>query len=84
MSGSSKCGICEDLIKKGDVRVGKKIYDTRRAKLNRPYFRWHHLKCFGENTGNLEYYDAGEDLPGFLSLSNDDQKIVKSKIILLS
>ena len=79
-SNSSKCGVCETLIVKGDVRVGKKIYDTRRAKLNGPYDRWHHLKCFTENAQDLEYYNDGGDLPGISSLLGEDKTSVQSKI----
>ena len=38
-SGGSKCGICEDKIPKGAVRIGKKEYDSTRAKMYGPYDR---------------------------------------------
>ena len=79
-SASSKCGICEEAIKKGDVRIGKKIYNTRMAKLNGPYDRWHHLQCFAEKAQSLEFYKPGEDLPGLASLSDDDRKEIRSQI----
>ena len=79
-SGSSKCGICEEAIKKGDVRIGKKIYNTKMAKLNGPYDRWHHLECFAEKSQSLEFYKTGEDLPGIASLSECDRKEVRSQI----
>ena len=79
-SGSSKCGICEEVIKKGEVRVGKKIYNTKMAKLNGPYDRWHHLQCFAEKAHDLDYYKDGEELPGISSLSEDDKKEIQSKI----
>ena len=79
-SGSSKCGICEEKIKKEDIRVGKRIYDTRMAKLNGPYDRWHHVQCFADKSKNLEFYDSGEKLPGISSLSEEDFKMVGSKI----
>ena len=79
-SGSSKCGICEEKIKKEDIRVGKRIYDTRMAKLNGPYDRWHHVQCFADKSKKLEFYDNGEKLPGISSLSEEDFKMVGSKI----
>ena len=79
-SGSSKCGICEEVIKQGEVRIGKKIHNTRMAKLNGPYDRWHHLQCFAEKAHDLEYYKDGEELPGISSMSEDDKKEIRSKI----
>ena len=79
-SGSSKCGICEEKIKKGDIRVGKKIYDTRMAKLNGPYDRWYKLQCFADKSTSLEFYDNGDKLNGISTLSEEDAKIVCSKV----
>ena len=75
-SGSSKCGICEEKIRKEDIRVGKKVYDTRMAKLNGPYDRWHHLQCFGDKCKRLEFYDNGDKLTGISSLSKEDKEMV--------
>ena len=79
-SGSSKCGICQDKIKREDIRVGKKVYDTRMAKLNGPYDRWHHLQCFAHKSKELEFFDNGDMLPGISTLSEEDRKMVESKI----
>lgn len=79
-SGSSKCGICEEKIKKEDIRVGKRIYDTRMAKLNGPYDRWHHLECFAIKSKSLEFYDSGDKLTGISTLSEEDAKMVSSKV----
>lgn len=38
-SGGSACGICEAKIPKGAVRIGKKEYDSVRAKMYGPYDR---------------------------------------------
>jgi hypothetical protein len=38
-SGVSKCGACEEKIPKGHVRIGKKEYDSTRAKMYGPYDR---------------------------------------------
>ena len=79
-SGSSKCGICEEKIKKGEIRVGKKIYDTRMAKLNGPYDRWYRLQCFADKSESLEFYDNGDKLNGIATLSEEDAKMVSSKV----
>ena len=79
-SGSSKCGICEEKIKKEDIRVGKRIYDTRMAKLNGPYDRWHHLECFAIKSESLEFYDRGDKITGVSTLSEEDAKMVSSKV----
>ena len=36
-SGASGCGVCEEKIPKGSVRIGKKEYDSTRAKMYGPY-----------------------------------------------
>jgi poly [ADP-ribose] polymerase len=38
-SGGSVCGACEEKIPKGAVRIGKKEYDSTRAKMYGPYDR---------------------------------------------
>lgn len=79
-SGASKCGVCEEKIPKGEVRAGKKEYESQRAKMYGPYDRWHHIACFVEKREDLEYFDSGDAMAGFKTLSADDQASVKSKI----
>lgn len=79
-SGASKCGVCEEKIAKGHVRAGKKEYDSQRAKMYGPYDRWHHIPCFVQKKDELEYFDAGEAMAGFKTLSPDDQDMIKSSI----
>ena len=38
-SGGSVCGICEEKIPKAAVRIGKKEYESTRAKMYGPYDR---------------------------------------------
>ena len=45
-----------------------------------PYDRWHHISCFAEKREDLEYFDSGEKMGGFMSLSGDDQSNVKTKL----
>lgn len=64
----------------GLPRIGKKDIDSQRAKMYGPYDRWHHVACFAEKREELEYYDAGEDLAGFKTISADDQKLVRESL----
>ncbi len=79
-SGASKCGVCEEKIKKGEVRAGRKEYESQRAKMYGPYDKWHHIACFVKNRDDLEYFDGGDAMAGFMTLSPDDQTMVKSAI----
>ena len=45
-----------------------------------PYDKWHHIGCFAEKREELEYFDSGDKMGGFMSLSADDQNNIKSKI----
>ncbi|XP_040581358.1 poly [ADP-ribose] polymerase 1 [Lepeophtheirus salmonis] len=79
-SGGAKCNVCEEKIKKGLVRVSKKEYQSERALRYGPYDAWNHLKCFAQKQEELGYFDSGDSLDGFKTLSQDDQKEVKSLI----
>ena len=70
-SGASKCGVCKEKIKMGNVRVGKKEYDSQRAKMYKPYFKWHHILCFVDQREMLEYFDAGDAMAGFTLLGRE-------------
>ena len=45
-----------------------------------PYDRWHHIECFAEKREDLEYYDGGEIMAGFMKLSAEDQNAIKAKL----
>ena len=45
-----------------------------------PYDRWHHIECFAKNREDLEFFDAGEKMAGFMTLSADDQNLLKAKL----
>ncbi len=64
----------------GLPRIGKKDYESQRAKMYGPYDRWHHVKCFAEKREELEFFDAGENLAGFKTLSKDHQQLVKDEL----
>ena len=80
-SGASKCGVCKEKIKMRKVRVGKKEYDSQRAKMYGPYDKWHHILCFVEKREKLEYFDAGEAMAGFPLLGPEVWKYAISKTL---
>ena len=45
-----------------------------------PYDRWHHIPCFVKNRQELEYFDSGDAMAGFKTLSPEDQDMIKSSI----
>lgn len=45
-----------------------------------PVDRWHHVDCFVKKRAELEFFDSGENLPGFFTLSADDKKMLKGKL----
>ena len=67
-SGASKCGVCKEKVRMREVRVGKKEYDSQRAKMYKPYIKWHHVLCFVKKREKLEYFDAGDAMAGFTLL----------------
>ncbi|KAK8406811.1 hypothetical protein O3P69_007397 [Scylla paramamosain] len=79
-SGRATCRGCENKILKDEVRISKKDYDDERARMYGPVDRWHHVDCFIKKRTELEFYDSGEALPGFFTLSADDKKMVKEKL----
>ena len=79
-SGGSKCGTCEEKIGKNKVRIGKKEYNSQRAKAYGPYDKWYMVPCFVQNRQELEYFDAGEAMAGFFTLSPEDQAMIKTEI----
>jgi len=62
------------------ARIGKKDYDSDRAKAYGPYDRWHHVSCFASKREELEFFDAGEDLKGFMTLGEDEKKEIREHL----
>ena len=62
---------------KGEARIAKKNYTSDRAKMYGPYDAWHHVKCFIQKREELEYFDAGDQMPGLMTLSAEDQVEIK-------
>ncbi|KAJ8686796.1 hypothetical protein QAD02_022590 [Eretmocerus hayati] len=79
-SNRSKCRGCEATIVKGEVRLSKKDYESEDARKFGGLDRWHHVDCFAKMRSELEFFDAGANLPGFASLSPEDQAAVKKSL----
>ena len=79
-SSGAACRICEVKIKKGEARIGKKDFESQRAKMYGPYDRWHHVACFASKRDELEYFDAGDKLQGFNALGPDDKDTIRQAL----
>ncbi|KAG7202334.1 hypothetical protein KM043_018664 [Ampulex compressa] len=79
-SSQSTCKGCEEKIIKGEIRVGKKDFESAEGRKYGGIDRWHHLECFAKLRATLEFYESGDLLPGAKDLSKDDQKTVKTTL----
>lgn len=81
-SGKSKCKGCEDFIGKDQVRIGKKDYESQRAKMYGPVDQWHHVDCFVEKRDELEFgSDLGANqIKGFDRLKDEDKEMLIKKL----
>jgi len=79
-SSRSKCRGCEANITKGAVRVSIKDYDSVNAKRFGPVDKWYHLQCFVDQREKVEFYASGAILPGYSSLTSDEQTLVTDKL----
>ncbi|GLH03003.1 Poly [ADP-ribose] polymerase [Gryllus bimaculatus] len=70
----------EKIKKKIEVRVSKKDYESDIGKRYGGQDLWHHVDCFSKLRATLEYWESGSALPGFKTLTKDDQKMVESKL----
>ncbi|XP_037719414.1 uncharacterized protein LOC119553225 isoform X2 [Drosophila subpulchrella] len=77
-SSRSTCRGCEQKINKDQVRLRKTVYDTEVGMKYGGQPLWHHLDCFAQLRSELGWYDSGENMLGFTSLTSDDQKEVKN------
>ena len=62
------------------MRLGKKVYDSERARSYGPYMGWHHVDCFVKDRETLEFFDDASKMPGLKTLSKDDQQMLKAKL----
>ncbi|XP_055838265.1 poly [ADP-ribose] polymerase [Episyrphus balteatus] len=79
-SARSACKGCEQKILKDQVRIRKTVFDTEVGMKYGGQPLWHHITCFAELRGELGWLTSGDLLPGFKSLSKDDQKAVKDAL----
>ncbi|XP_061389126.1 poly [ADP-ribose] polymerase [Musca vetustissima] len=79
-SGRAACRGCEQKILKDQIRIRKTVYDTEVGMKYGGQPLWHHVECFAQLRGELGWFVAGENLPGFNSLSAEDKEIVKKAL----
>ncbi|XP_070852014.1 poly [ADP-ribose] polymerase isoform X4 [Drosophila suzukii] len=77
-SSRSTCRGCEQKINKDQVRLRKTVYDTEVGMKYGGQPLWHHLDCFAQMRSELGWFDSGENMLGYTSLTSDDQKEVKN------
>ncbi|XP_023941919.1 poly [ADP-ribose] polymerase [Bicyclus anynana] len=75
-SSRATCKHCDIKICKDEVRVSKLGYDPKYGD----HPMWHHVNCFAEKKNEFLFLAGGEDIPGFKTLSKDDQQMVKDAI----
>ncbi|XP_063703096.1 poly [ADP-ribose] polymerase isoform X2 [Culicoides brevitarsis] len=83
-SGRATCAGCQIKILKDVVRVKKTVYDTEVGMKFGGQAIWHHLDCFAKIRDELGFYECGDKLPGFNTLSKDDQKEVRKMLPAVS
>ncbi|KAL0840559.1 hypothetical protein ABMA28_015776 [Loxostege sticticalis] len=83
-SSRATCKHCEIKICKDEVRISKTVFDTEIGSKYGGQPLWHHVKCFAECRNELLYFAGGESLPGFKTLTKEDQKMVSEEIKPLS
>lgn len=79
-SGRAMCAGCEIKIIKDEVRIKKIAHDTEIGMKFGGQSIWHHVECFASLRSELGWFETGEKLPGFKSLSKEDRENVKKHI----
>lgn len=79
-SSRAACKECLEKIQKGVIRISKLITDSPEAHRFGPMPGWRHVDCFVKVRLDLDFPDAADKLPGFQTLSDEDQKMVSDKI----
>jgi len=81
-SSRAKCRKCEEKIEKGVIRISK-LMEPEEKKFAAQVPHWHHVECFLLRREELEAETFGAaDIPGFSSLSAEDQKEVSAKVAI--
>ncbi|XP_026467314.1 poly [ADP-ribose] polymerase-like [Ctenocephalides felis] len=79
-SSRAACRGCEQKIAKDEIRIKKTVYDTEIGMKYGGQALWHHLECFAKMRTELEYFESGDILPGFKSLSKNDKSEVLKQL----
>lgn len=64
----------------GEVRISKKDYESEDAVRYGGKDLWHHVECFSKLRNELQYFESGDSLPGFVTLTKEDQKLVTNAL----
>ncbi|KAL3275884.1 hypothetical protein HHI36_020621 [Cryptolaemus montrouzieri] len=73
-SSRAMCRGCEQKIMKEEIRISKKDFESEVGRKYGGQDMWHHLQCFAKLRSELGYFESASALPGFKSLSANDQK----------
>ncbi|XP_047097726.1 LOW QUALITY PROTEIN: poly [ADP-ribose] polymerase [Schistocerca piceifrons] len=79
-SSRATCRGCDTKIDKGEVRISKKDFESDAGKRFGGEERWHHVECFAKNRDFFEFWEDGAMLPGFKTLTKEDQQMVASQV----
>lgn len=79
-SSRATCRGCEEKIMKEQVRISKKDFESDNGKRYGGIDLWHHVECFAKMRDDLQFWEQGSELPGFFTLSAEDQRAVKEHL----
>lgn len=79
-SGRATCAGCHLKISKDEVRIKKTLHDTEVGMKFGGQAIWHHVECFAQLRSELGWFESAEKLPGFKSLSKDEQQAAKKHV----
>lgn len=79
-TGRAGCAGCELKIAKDQLRIRKTVYDTEVGMKFGGQALWHHVDCFAEIRNDLGWFAGGQEIPGYKSLSKDEQDVVKKAL----
>ncbi|XP_034248574.1 poly [ADP-ribose] polymerase [Thrips palmi] len=79
-SNRAECRGCEQKIMKDVVRISKKDFQSESGKKFGGENLWHHVECFAKLRDELQFWASGADLPGFFTLTKEDQQTLKEQL----
>lgn len=80
-SSRAKCVLCQESIKKGEIRFAKMDYAMDLAPgFTGPVPRWYHKDCFAKSLEELDFYGSVEKIADFNDLEKEDQRMLKKTI----